>query len=193
VYHDIGKIDNPQVFTENHAIYENPHENLTPKESAKIIISHIHNGLEKAKELKLSESISSAITQHHGTKLVRFFYDKAISNSSGNQEEVDSNLYRYPGEKPKDIENAIIMLADQVEAASKSLSSPNEEDIRNVIQKIIDSNIEEKQFDDCEGLTFKALNTIGNAFLKKLSSIYHMRISYPGFDFKEDSENGQNN
>ncbi len=193
LYHDIGKIDNPQVFTENHAIYENPHDNLTPKESAKIIISHIQNGLERAKELKLSENISSAITQHHGTKLVRFFYDKAISNSSGNQDEVDSNLFRYPGEKPVNIENAIVMLADQVEAASKSLSSPNEEEIRNVVQKIIDSNIEEKQFDNCEGLTFKALNTIGNAFLKKLSSIYHMRISYPGFDFKEDSENDQNN
>ena len=193
LYHDIGKIDNPQVFTENHAIYENPHENLTPKDSAKIIISHIHNGLERAKELKLSENISSAITQHHGTKLVRFFYDKAISNSSGNQDEVDSNLFRYPGEKPVNIENAIVMLADQVEAASKSLSSPNEEEIRNVVQKIIDSNIEEKQFDNCEGLTFKALNTIGNAFLKKLSSIYHMRISYPGFDFKEDGENDQNN
>ncbi len=192
LYHDIGKIDNPQVFTENHAIYENPHVNLTPRESAKNIISHIHNGIERAKELKLSENISSAINQHHGTKLVRFFYEKAVSNSSGNQDEVDKNLFRYPGEKPKNIENAIVMLADQVEAASKSLSSPNEEEIRNVIQKIIDSNVEEKQFDDCEGLTFKSLNTIGNAFLKKLSSIYHMRISYPGFDFKENSENGQN-
>ncbi len=190
LYHDIGKIDNPQVFTENHAIYENPHKNLTPKESAKNIISHIHNGLERAKELKLAESISSAISQHHGSKLVHFFYDKAVVGSSVNQEEVDPNLYRYPGEKPKNIENAIVMLADQVEAASKSLSSPNEEEIRNVIQQIIDSNIDEKQFDDCEGLTFKALNTIGNAFLKKLSAIYHMRISYPGFDFKEDTVNG---
>jgi len=190
LYHDIGKIDNPQVFTENHAIYENPHENLTPKESAKIIISHIQNGLKRAKELKLADSISSAISQHHGTKLVRFFYDKAVSGSSGNLENVDSKLFRYPGEKPKNIENAIVMLADQVEAASKSLSAPNEEEIRNVIQQIIDSNIEEKQFDDCEGLTFKALNIIGNAFLKKLSSIYHMRISYPGFDFKEDTVNG---
>ncbi|MCK4890248.1 MAG: HDIG domain-containing protein, partial [Candidatus Aminicenantes bacterium] len=81
LYHDIGKIDNPQIFTENHAIYKNPHNNLTPKDSAKIIISHIQNGLARAKELKLSESISSAITQHHGTKLVIFFYDKAVSNS----------------------------------------------------------------------------------------------------------------
>jgi len=192
LYHDIGKIDNPQVFTENHSIYENPHNNLTCKESAKNIISHIHNGVKRAKELKLSDSISSAITQHHGTKILRFFYDKAISNSTGTGEEVDENLFRYPGKKPENIENAIVMLADQVEAASKSLSNPNEDEIRSIIQKIINSNIEEKQFDNCERLTFKSLNTIANAFLKKLSSIYHMRISYPGFNFKEDSENGNN-
>ncbi len=192
LYHDIGKIDNPQVFTENHSIYENPHNDLTCRESAKNIISHIHNGMKRAKELKLSESISSAITQHHGTKILRFFYDKAISNSSGTNEEIDENLFKYPGDKPKNIENAIVMLADQVEAASKSLSSPNEEEIRNIIQQIINSNIEEKQFDECEGLTFKSLNTIADAFLKKLLSIYHMRISYPGFNFKEDSKNGNN-
>lgn len=189
LYHDIGKIDNPQVFTENHTIYENPHENLTPKESANNIISHINNGLERAKEIKLSPRISSAITQHHGTKLVRFFYDKAVESLSADTSEIDENLYRYPGEKPKNIENAIIMLADQVEAASKSLSAPSDEEIKNVIQRIIDSNIEEKQFDQCDGLTLKALNIIGNAFYKKLSSIYHMRISYPGFNFKENGEN----
>ena len=80
------------------------------------------------------------------------------------------------------------MLADQVEAASKSLASPTDEEIKNVIRKIIDTNIDENQFDECEGLTFKALNTIANSFHKKLSSIYHMRISYPGFDFKEKKE-----
>ena len=149
---------------ENHAIYDNPHENLTPKESANNIISHINNGLERAREMKLSDA-----------------------------SEIDENLYRYPGEKPKNIENAIIMLADQVEAASKSLSSPSDDEIKNVIQKIIDSNIEEKQFDQCDGLTLKALNIIGNAFYKKLSSIYHMRISYPGFNFKENGENAGNN
>ncbi|MEN8152679.1 MAG: HDIG domain-containing metalloprotein [Acidobacteriota bacterium] len=192
LYHDIGKIDNPQVFTENHAIYENPHENLTPKESARNIIAHINNGLERAKEIKLSDRIASSISQHHGTKLVRFFYDKAVESASVDASEIDENLYKYPGEKPENIENAIIMLADQVEAASKSLSSPSDEEIKNIIQRIIDSNIEEKQFDQCDGLTLKALNTIGNAFYKKLSSIYHMRISYPGFNFQENGENAEN-
>ncbi len=193
LYHDIGKIENPQVFTENHTVYPNPHGELTPKESARIIISHIQNGLERAKALKLSEMISAAIPQHHGTKLVSYFYNKAIESDPDNSEEIDKNIFRYQGEKPKSIETAIIMLADQVEAASKSLSSPSEEELRNVIQKIINSDIADGQFDECERLTFKAINIISNSFYKKLSSIYHMRISYPGFDFKENGkeENGK--
>ncbi|MCP5106029.1 MAG: HDIG domain-containing protein, partial [bacterium] len=185
LYHDIGKIDNPHFFTENHALYKNPHENLSPRESAKNIVSHIPDGLERAEKLKLPDMVASAIRQHHGTKVVRFFYDKAREMSSVDSDGFDDKVFRYQGEKPANIENGIIMLADQVEAASKSLASPTEEDIKNVIGKIIDSNIEENQFDDCEGLTFKAVNTIANSFHKKLSSIYHMRISYPAFDFTE--------
>jgi putative nucleotidyltransferase with HDIG domain len=189
LYHDIGKIDNPQFFTENHSLYKNPHENLSPRESAKNIISHIPDGLERAEKLKLHPLVSSSIRQHHGTKVVRFFYDKAREMSSVDSDGFEDKVYRYPGEKPKTIENAIIMLADQVEAASKSLAPPTDEEIKNVIRKIIDSNIDENQFDECEGLTFKALNSIANSFHKKLSSIYHIRISYPAFDFKEKKEN----
>jgi putative nucleotidyltransferase with HDIG domain len=189
LYHDIGKIDNPQFFTENHSLYKNPHESLSPRESAKNIISHIPDGLERAEKLKLHPLVSSSIRQHHGTKVVRFFYDKAREMSSVESDGFEDKVYRYPGEKPKTIENAIIMLADQVEAASKSLAPPTDEEIKNVIRKIIDSNINENQFDECEGLTFKALNSIANSFHKKLSSIYHIRISYPGFDFKEKKEN----
>jgi membrane-associated HD superfamily phosphohydrolase len=129
---------------------------------------------------------------HHGTKLVRYFYDKAKETSTVDSDGLDDKVFRYPGEKPKSIENAIIMLADQVEAASKSLASPTDQEIKNVIRKIIDADIEENQFDECEGLTIKNLNLIANSFLKKLSSIYHMRVSYPGFDFKEKIE-AQNN
>jgi hypothetical protein len=188
LYHDIGKIDNPQFFTENHSLYKNPHENLSPRESAKNIISHIPDGLERAKKLKLHSLVSASIRQHHGTKLVRFFYDKAREMSSVDSDGFEDKVFRYEGEKPKTIENAIIMLADQVEAASKSLTPPTDEAIKNVIRKIIDSNIDENQFDECEGLTFKALNIIANSFHKKLSSIYHIRISYPAFDFKEKEE-----
>jgi putative nucleotidyltransferase with HDIG domain len=194
LYHDIGKIDGPHFFTENHTIYKNPHPNMSPRDSAKNIISHIDEGLERAEKLKLPPMVTSAITQHHGTKLVRFFYDKAREMSAVDSDGFDDAIYKYPGLKPTNIENAIIMLADQVEAASKSLASPTEEEIKNVIRRIIDTNVDENQFDECEGLTFRAINIIANSFHKKLSSIYHMRISYPGFDFKEKEgeENGKN-
>ena len=185
LYHDIGKIDGPHYFTENHTMYRNPHPNLSPRESAKNIIAHINDGVERAKKLNLPPMVMSAISQHHGTKLVRFFYDKAKEVSSVDSDGFDDKSFRYPGEKPKNIENAVIMLADQVEAASKSLASPTDVEIKNVIRKIIDTNIEEAQFNECEGLTFKNLNIIANSFHKKLHSIYHMRVSYPGFDFKD--------
>ncbi|MCK4836310.1 MAG: HDIG domain-containing protein [Candidatus Aminicenantes bacterium] len=189
LYHDIGKIENPQFFTENNTVYpDNTHDKLNPQESAKMIIAHISDGMDMAKELKLPQVVACSINQHHGTKLVRFFYDQALEQLDVETDDLDEKTFRYPGEKPQNIENAIIMLADQVEAASKSLSKPTDEEIRNIIQKIIDSDIEEKQFDECDGLTFKSLNIIANGFLRKLSSIYHMRISYPGFDFKEKND-----
>ncbi len=188
LYHDIGKIDNPHLFTENHSIYQNPHSNLSARESAKNIIAHIADGLERAKKLKLPHIIRASILQHHGTKLVHFFYEKAREMSSVDTDEFDDTAFRYQGEKPKNIDNAIIMLADQVEAASKSMSLPTDEELKNVIQGVITANIEENQFDECEGLTFKALNIIASSFHQKLSSIYHMRIAYPGFDFKDKKE-----
>ncbi len=189
LYHDIGKIDNPHFFSENHSVYKNPHDHLLPRDSAKNIIAHIPDGLERALKAKLPPLIGTSILQHHGTKVVRFFYDKAREMSSIDSDGLDDKVFRYPGQKPQNIENAIIMLADQVEAASKSLSAPTDEEIKNVIRKIIDANSQENQFDECEGLTIKNLNIIANSFLKKLSSIYHMRVSYPGFDFKENKEN----
>jgi putative nucleotidyltransferase with HDIG domain len=186
LYHDIGKIDNPQFFTENQSVYEDPHGQLTPLDSAKVIISHIPLGLEKAEQLKLPRKVSQAISQHHGTKVVKFFHAKAKELSAGQLDEFDENMFRYPGKKPQQVEEAIIMLADQVEAASKSLSAPDDSDIRNVVEKIIASDIAENQFDECDGLTFKALNTIAKSFYGKLASIYHQRISYPGFDFSKE-------
>jgi len=186
LYHDIGKIDNPQFFTENQSVYEDPHGKLTPLESAKVIISHIALGLEKAEQLKLPRMVGQAISQHHGTKVVKFFHARAKELSAGQLDEFDENMFRYPGKKPQQVEEAIIMLADQVEAASKSLSAPDDNDIRNVVEKIIASDIAENQFDECDGLTFKALNTIAKSFYGKLASIYHQRISYPGFDFSKE-------
>ncbi len=183
LYHDIGKVDNPQFFTENQSVYEDPHGKLTPLESAKVIISHIPLGLEKAERLKLPAKVAQAISQHHGTKLVQFFHARAKEQSAGRMDEFDENMFRYPGRKPQQVEEAVLMIADQVEAATKSLSAPKDEDIRNVVQKIIAADIAEGQFDECDGLTFKALNIVAGSFYSKLASIYHQRISYPGFDF----------
>ncbi|MCI0471280.1 MAG: HDIG domain-containing protein, partial [Candidatus Aminicenantes bacterium] len=191
LYHDIGKIDNPHFFTENHTIYKNPHDNLSPRESAKSIIAHIPDGLERANKIKLPEIVQSAIVQHHGNKLVRYFYEKARDMSSIDIDDFDETAFRYQGEKPQIIETAVIMLADQIEAASKSLASPSDEEIKNVIQEIIDADIAENQFDECAGLTFKALNIIAGSFHQKLSSIYHMRVAYPGFDFSDKKENNK--
>jgi hypothetical protein len=185
LYHDIGKVDNPQFFTENQSLYEDPHAQLAPLESAKIIISHIPLGLEKAERLKLPRQVALAISQHHGNKLVKFFHARALELNAGRLDGFDENMFRYPGKKPQQVEAAIIMLADQVEAASKSLSAPGDQDIRNVVEKIVASDIAENQFDECDGLTFKALNVIARSFYDKLASIYHQRVSYPGFDFSK--------
>jgi putative nucleotidyltransferase with HDIG domain len=187
LYHDIGKIDNPQFFTENSSVYENPHTRLTPRDSAKIIIAHIGVGLEKADALKLPGKVAQAIEQHHGTKLVKYFYAKAREGSSGQLDDFDENMFRYPGKKPQEIEQVIVMLADQVEAASKSLSAPKDQDIKNVIEQIISADSAENQFVECKDLTFKALNIIAGSFYNKLASIYHQRIAYPGFDFQKEA------
>jgi len=192
LYHDIGKIDSPQFFTENSSVYENPHSQLTPRDSAKMIIAHISAGLEKADSLKMPAKIAQAISQHHGTKLVKYFYEKAKEIASGHLEDFDENMFRYPGKKPQEIEAAIIMLADQVEAASKSLAAPNDQDIKNVIEQIISADSAENQFDECQDLTFQALHIIAGSFYNKLASIYHQRIAYPGFDFKKENGHDSN-
>jgi len=183
LYHDIGKVQSPNFFTENHSVYENPHPTLSPRESTKAIIGHISAGLEMAEQLKLPQRIRDAIVQHHGTKRVTYFLEKARDQASGTGETIDETVFRYPGVRPREIEEAIIMLADQVEAASKSLTAPGDEEIRNVVDRIIAANVADHQFDECKNLTFRSLNLIAGSFYEKLTSIYHQRVSYPGFDF----------
>lgn len=191
LYHDIGKIDNPQFFTENHTIYQNPHHQLAPHESSKHITSHVADGVEKARKLKLPARMIDAIRQHHGTKLVKFFHEKYLELPSGERDQFHEQQFRYPGPKPRTIETAVIMLADQVEAATRSLESYSTEKVKTVIEDIITANINEEQFDECRGLTFQSLNIIANSFLMKLSTIYHRRISYPGFKFEEEVPDDQ--
>lgn len=189
LYHDIGKIEAPHFYTENHSIYNDPHARISPKESAKTIISHIASGLETAEKLKLPQGLKDGIARHHGTKLVKFFYQKEKENRKDDPSQVNEDQFRYPGPRPQSIEDAVIMLADQIEAACKSLSSPSDEEIKNIIERIISANIEENQFDECRGLTFMALKKIAGSFFHKLASIYHQRISYPGFHFSKGKPN----
>ncbi|WP_446898752.1 HD family phosphohydrolase [Clostridium sp. LBM24168] len=176
-YHDIGKIKRPYFFKENQLGNDNPHDKITPALSALIIISHVKDGVEMAKEYKLPKVIKDVIEQHHGTSLVKYFY-VTMKNSSEDPEEIKKEDFRYPGPIPETKESGIIMLADGVEASVRSINEPNKENIENMVNSIIRDRLEEGQLDNCD-LTLKDIGKIKTAFLKVLLSIYHRRIEYP--------------
>lgn len=175
-YHDIGKLKRPYFFGENQFIPENPHDKIAPSLSTLIIISHTKDGVELGKQYKLPQMIIDFTQQHHGTDLVRYFYHKALEQSRDG--EVDEGDYRYPGPKPQTKEIAIVMLADSVEAAIRSLSKPTAGRIDGLIRKIIKDKLDAGQLDECD-LTLRDLNTIAQAFSRVLSGIYHSRVQYP--------------
>ena len=181
-YHDIGKIRKPLYFIENQRANENKHEKLAPSMSSLVLISHIKDGVELAKQYKLGREITDIIRQHHGTSLISFFYQKAKEQSekkgakSGQVKEED---FRYPGPKPQTKEAGLVMLADVVEAASKTLVDPTAARIQGMVQRIIKKVFSDGQLDECE-LTLKDLNEIARSFNKTLSGIFHHRIEYPG-------------
>lgn len=191
-YHDIGKIKRPYFFKENQLTNENPHDKITPSLSTLIITSHIKDGLELAKKYKLPEIIVNMIKQHHGTTLVKYFYVKAV-NDCDPHDEVIEEQYRYEGPKPNTREAAVIMLADSVEAAVRSITSPTKAGIEEMVKKIIRDKVEDNQLDECD-LTLKNIKSITEAFLKVLNGIYHDRIEYPDFEpgSKEDDEYDNN-
>ena len=175
MYHDIGKIDNPIFFTENQGI-TNPHACLPYEKSAQIIISHVTNGLRLAEKHHLPEAIKDFIRTHHGCSKAKYFYI-SYKNEHPDQE-VDEKLFTYPGPAPHSMETAILMMADAVEAASRSLSEYTEEDIANLVDRIVDGQVSEGHFAACP-ITFKDITNIKNVFKEKLRTIYHARISYP--------------
>ncbi len=175
-YHDIGKIKKPLYFVENQA-GENKHEKLAPSMSALILISHVKDGVELARKHKLGEIIEAIIRQHHGTNLISFFYHKAKSQAA-NPEQVKIDDYRYPGPRPQTKEAGLVLLADQVEAASKVLTDPTPARVQGMVQKIINSVFADGQLDECE-LTLKDLHLIAKSFYKILNGIFHQRIHYP--------------
>ena len=177
-YHDIGKTRKPLYFIENIGAGENRHDKLTPSMSALILIAHLKDGVEIAREQKLGEQIVDILRQHHGTALMKFFYDKAKNQVNEDVQQVSERDYRYPGPKPQTREAALIMLADAVEAASRTLTDPTTARIRGMVQKIINNIFIDGQLDECE-LTLKDMHIIAKSFELILSGIFHHRVDYP--------------
>ena len=176
LYHDIGKMENPVFFTENQSGGVNPHKNLNYEQSAQVVINHVTDGVKLAEKHNLPKIIKDFITTHHGRGKTRYFYISWKNEHPG--EEPDEELFTYPGTNPSTKEQAILMMADSVEAASRSLPEYTEESISNLVDKIIDSQVEEGYFKECP-ITFKDISIVKSVFKEKLKTIYHTRISYP--------------
>lgn len=174
LYHDIGKMHNPTYFTENQTTSVNSHDELSPRESAQIIIEHVIKGIEIAKRNNLPDRVIDFIRTHHGTSTVYYFYKK--------EKEINENAsaedFRYPGPIPFSKETAILMMCDSVEAASKSLKEPTSVLIDNFVEKIIDKQMDEGQFLN-SNITFKEIQMVKKILKRKLKNIYHLRIEYP--------------
>ena len=180
-YHDIGKLVKAQYFVENQR-GGNPHDELSPSMSSLVIQSHVKEGIEMAREAKLPMPIRQGIATHHGTKLIRYFFHKAEELGEAQKSQVRESDYRYPGPKPHTKELGILLLADAVEAAARTIEQPTPTRLQGMIKKIFDDALEDGQLDDSE-LTFSELDKVASAFLWVLTNMYHHRIDYPGFDF----------
>ena len=174
LYHDIGKVNKPTFFSENQRGSVSPHDDLSPKESARIIIDHVIDGIELAKKNNLPDRVIDFIRTHHGTSKVYYFYKKQLELSK----EVDVKDFTYNGPKPFSKETAIVMMADGVEAASKSLKEPSYDSLSAFVTKIIDQQMEDKQFINAN-ITLAEIETVKKVLLNKLVNIYHLRIEYP--------------
>ena len=175
LYHDIGKLKNPVYFTENQSGV-NPHDGLSFEDSAQVIIQHVRYGLELADKYNLPPDIKELIATHHGRSKTKFFY---ISYRNANPDEtVNEEIFTYPGPNPKTVEHAILMMADAVEAASRSLKEYTEDSIGTLVENIIDAQLQEGYFRQCD-ITFANIDRAKNTFKEKLKSIYHTRITYP--------------
>jgi membrane-associated HD superfamily phosphohydrolase len=167
----------PYFFGENQVGAENPHDSISPELSTRIITAHTRDGVELAREHRLPAPILDAIVQHHGTTAVSFFYHKKME-AAQNKDEIDIQDYRYGGERPRTRETAILMLADSVEAAVRSLGKPSPQKVEELIRDVIRNKITDGQLDECP-LTLRDLETIVFAFKKTLNGVYHERVEYP--------------
>jgi len=180
LYHDIGKMNKPEYFVENQAGGINPHEKLSPAMSLLVIVGHVKEGMEMARESNLPRSIRHYIESHHGTTLVEYFFERARRQAGEADESEPFEFgYRYPGPKPQTREAAILMLADAVEGAARTLAEPTPSRIESLVHAIAAKRLTDGQFDECD-LTLRELHEIEKSIVKSLNSIYHARIAYPG-------------
>jgi len=188
-YHDIGKIEKPLYFIENQPVSLNKHDKLAPSMSKRILVSHVKEGVKIAKEYKLGQPIIDSIIQHHGTSVISYFYDKAKKLKGNHAVSVDD--FRYPGPRPQTKEAGLVMLADMLEAASRTLTNPTPSRIQGLVQRLINQAFSEGQLDQCE-LTLNDLHNIAKSFNKILNGIHHHRIEYPDMARLENG-NGKGN
>jgi putative nucleotidyltransferase with HDIG domain len=175
-YHDIGKMADPKLFTENQSDAENPHNDLGWQESANLIIQHVEHSEMLAREFGVPEVVVDLVSQHHGTQLVEYFYNKAVENTQGLK--FDKENFRYPGPKPQSVEAAILMIADAVEAASRSMEKPTREKIEKMIRLLVVKRIADGQFDECN-LSTRYLAKIVQTLVDSLAAALHSRVVYP--------------
>ncbi|MBI4309420.1 MAG: HDIG domain-containing protein [Candidatus Omnitrophica bacterium] len=175
-YHDIGKMVNPEYFTENQIITGNKHDLLEPSMSRLVILNHVKEGVDLARKYRLSQKIVDFIPQHHGTSLIHYFYQKALAE--GEAQEVGEEEYRYPGPKPQTKESAIVLLADSVEGATRALEEHTPQKIEDLARKVINNKFIDGQLDECN-LTLRDIDAIASTFVRVLGAMYHSRVKYP--------------
>lgn len=188
LYHDVGKLATPQYFTENQQGGMNIHQLLTPQESAQVILAHVSEGVAMGRKAGLPEQFIDIIKEHHGTTLVYYFYRKQLEKVGGDKNQVNEKDFRYSGPKPRSKESAIIMLADSVEAASRSLDKVNEQTLTELANRLIREKADDGQFDDCL-LTFEELAIVKDTLVKTLVAFGHSRVKYPIQENKKSSGN----
>lgn len=183
LYHDIGKTKMPEYFIENRSREFDLHKDLTPSMSTLVIKNHVKEGAELARKLRLPRALREIIEQHHGNSLVRYFFAKAKQTYNPEEQTVGEESFRYPGPPPQTKEAGLVMLADSIEAASRSLKAPTKDNLKRVITDIINNTLQDGQLDACD-FSLRELRTVAAAFLTVLYAIYHPRVEYPGFNFE---------
>jgi len=181
LYHDIGKLAAPRMYIENQQNGPNPHDNVSPKDSVRVITGHVRKGIQLAHEANLPQQITDFIPQHHGTRVLAYFFHKAKAQAEARGETVRLEDFRYPGPKPQSPEAVILMMSDGSEAAVRSLEEPTLDNITAIVRKIADAIVSDGQLDECN-ITFREITLIRESLINTLVGMYHHRISYPGFN-----------